>query len=669
MGAGAARVRWLPGAAWSLLLALLAAAGCGGSVAGGETAVGVAREDAVATGLAAQGIAAVQRDAAVTLLASGHSGEYVYHGMSRQSFWVDLSVRGGSSSKEVGIVWSADDWATTNRALASYEGTLPDGREQWGVDVPGFYSGYTHATPEVRFAAFVTFDGATSWSPLRNHVIYEPVSAERPVRLLASALRFTESGEAFLDVKARALNVEGAIVWARLTTDGWRTTVDLQAHPEGEEWVVRYPLLDEQSETVEFVLSLELDGQRAWDNNGGKNFSHRILPLLEGGAFQDGLSVAASGIRLYAGRVASSLPVTSVVAVIDGATRHELPLLSMFPYDADTTGFLASGEFRFVLPLAELADGLHTLALEASVGGRTRLLPPVQFAVAGTVTSRQSWSVAGPAGSAWDFEVGADGAAYVMRGRTVEKYAAFGDVAPTVEFQRPPFHNTAHDITLDAQGRVYGAFGDKQLVRWSPDGQLDASFGAGGVIKLDGLYDGKPLCYAKSLAATPLGLYVSDSCNVRVLRFDASGAFVASVGLLLPGIDSGISGDLFYDGARVWVGREMYGVTPMTFFLVRLDDTGAGPTVEQVLRVDASAGRPESFAVTATGFWMTDSTARTLHFVDLTGTRVATWSGGGRVAAPGALDIPKGLTLFPDGSVAVLSVATSRVERFALRAP
>ncbi|MCB9655293.1 MAG: hypothetical protein H6729_14320 [Deltaproteobacteria bacterium] len=667
-------------------LSVVAASGCGLS-SGDADDLGAAYDESVAASVESR-----LSQAPVRLIDSGHYGAYVYHGITRESFWVDLSVEGGASSKEVGIVWTADDWATSKRVLASYEGALPNGREQWGVDVRDFYTGY--GPVEVRFAAFATLDHVTSWSPFRNHTIYQPVSPERPLRRLDSALHLDANGEASLEVKARALNVEGAIVWARVTTDGWATWRDAMGQRDGEEWVVRCPVEGDAIETVDFALAFEADGKTFWDNNDRKNFVHRVLPIITDAGFGDIASIAASGIRLYRAHAASDLPITGVRVYVDGQLWKTLEPLEVGS-GYDSPGFFERGDIRVVLPLTDLSDGGHTLSLDVSVGDRSRHFDPVSFLVASDLFREESWAtnVANDS-TPWDIEVAPDGAVYLMRDYLVEKYDAFGDPEPSVVFELPPVNHTGRRITVDPEGRVYGIYPGQDLVRWLSDGTLDSSFGTGGLVKLDGAYEGTQICFPTSVAATSARIYVSDSCNSRVLSFDVDGRFVEAVKLGLVGEGLSISGNIVYEAGNLWVVRTAYRwrsraadegdagararLDAAETFLVRLTDANVsgggggsgqatGLTVEEVLEVDADVGAPQDFAVTAAGFWMVDGSSRTLHFVDRTGQRVSTWCGGGRIDLPGALDLPQGVGVLSDGSVAVLSVGTNRVERFASR--
>lgn len=51
------------------------------------------------------------------------------------NFWVDMAIENLGYNKDVTVVWTSNDWATWHETPAFYEGTLVDGREQWGADI------------------------------------------------------------------------------------------------------------------------------------------------------------------------------------------------------------------------------------------------------------------------------------------------------------------------------------------------------------------------------------------------------------------------------------------------------------------------------------------------------------------------------------------------------
>lgn len=601
------------------------------------------------------------RRAPVVLLSSGHFGKYVYHGISRESFWVDLAVRNDSATKEVGIVWSSDDWATSHTAPGVYEGALPDGREQWGIDVADFFSGYR--APEVRFAAFAKMNGQTHWSALRNHVIYQPVTVASPVRLLRSSVSLSGSDVPVLEGLVRALNVEGRRVFIRYSIDEWATSRDFEAALQGEEFAFSIPLPSSgDRDRVVFAVALEAEGRRFWDNNRDANFGHQLAPTLREARFQDDGSVPSSGLREYRASISCALPLSAAWVRLDGGPRIALAKVTEFPLG--NVGFSAEGTVLHLFAVAGLAKGAHSIQLEAAAGPFVRSFPPQRFQVDDGLNDLSTWDLSGD-DSVWDFKVGPQGETLVMTDHGVTKYATFG-ARTGQRFAAPPVTGTARRMAIDASGRVYTTHVWDQLVRWLPDGTIDQRFGAQGVLNLAAqTYDGTSLCSAADIEATPSGLYVVDSCNVRVLRLSEDGTFLSALDLRDSTGAYQVSTRTVWDGASLWVGRERHEAGRTQHQLLRIVETQGRPSVGQVINLDLAGSSLDAFQVTAAGVWVGDSNS--LHWLDLHGTRQATWTGAGAYAQPGALDLVQRVRVLSDGTVAVLSTGTNRIERFALK--
>lgn len=69
-----------------------------------------------------------------TWMAASWTGDFG-ETIEEHAIWVDFAAWNLSYEKDIGILWTDDGWATSHLAHAWYEGGLPDGREQWGVDI------------------------------------------------------------------------------------------------------------------------------------------------------------------------------------------------------------------------------------------------------------------------------------------------------------------------------------------------------------------------------------------------------------------------------------------------------------------------------------------------------------------------------------------------------
>jgi hypothetical protein len=96
----------------------------------------------------------------------------------RYSFWIDLDVRDDSSDKQVGIVWTTDDWETYRTTWGRFDAAVEGGYERWSVDESnGTYNNSSdpalrpNRPPTVEYAAFVVMNGKTYWDPRNSHLV------------------------------------------------------------------------------------------------------------------------------------------------------------------------------------------------------------------------------------------------------------------------------------------------------------------------------------------------------------------------------------------------------------------------------------------------------------------------------------------------------------------
>ena len=163
-------------------------------------------------------------------------------------------------------------------------------------------------------------------------------------------------------------------------------------------------------------------------------------------------------------------------------------------------------------------------------------------------------------------------------------------------------------------------------------------------------------------------LYVIDSCNSRVLRFSFDGVFEAEVDLSSSLVYTNVT-RTFDDGERLWVGVDLYADGVLQHQLVAISDVlDETPSVVSAIELSASVQNLDAFALLpAGGLWATTGWQE-LYRVDGAGEVEALWTGGGRLLTqPGAISIGGAVSVLADGSVAVLSVDTAKVERFFLQ--
>ncbi|MGZ4273209.1 MAG: hypothetical protein ACXVRP_05535, partial [Solirubrobacteraceae bacterium] len=185
--------------------------------------------------------------------------------------------------------------------------------------------------------------------------------------------------------------------------------------------------------------------------------------------------------------------------------------------------------------------------------------------------------------------------------------------------------------------------------------------GNAGELALQGDYAGTPLCYSSDVSADASGFIIVDSCNARVLRFGVDGAFVDALSLLdTVGLSFALRAERV--GGRLWVSGSTFD-NASHWQLVELTTPVGAPM--QLAAAHPVSGDVEFFAVATGGFWVTYGS--NLYRLGADGAQRATWTGigNGVNSLPGNLGIARRVVTLADGSVAVLSVEGSQIQRFA----
>ncbi len=605
------------------------------------------------------------REAAVEVLDGGYWTHVLgCSGICVQEYnvWLDIAVRNDAFHKRVGILWTNNDWASHQTAWAEYEEPLGDGYERWGVD---FSLGqYAYNRPhEVEYAVFATLGDVTHWDPRNNYYVFNAVTPEQPLRRLSSEVHFEPGVGGVLSGRVRVLDLAfEKSVTVRYSTDAWLSEQDVEAHwVEGDDWEFRVEGLGNETlpEQVQFALRYRVAGQEYWDNNGGQDYRHRMAPEFSSvGSWVD-LSRPVSGLLSLQGRFATDMPIEDVSARLD-------------------EGEWVAGE-RLAVSTLGLSDGSHRAEFRVRLRGGWETSGEIPFQVRNRLQPTSQWNPgqvdaegqllvdSARTSSAWSLATDASDRVYVLRDDVafspprVLRYAAYGDPAPELLYEPLPGNRRPQHITVDPQGRLYAvaSWHPAALCRFAPGGALDAGFGTAGCVDLERSVAGREVCNAGAVAADATQVFVLDTCNRRVLRFDAQGAEQGD--FVLDAADGSVPEALLLDDAGLWVLQRG------TLSLLAAPAAGA-LRLERRSPLAAEIANPHGLLRRGARFWTAPGLGSgSLLAFDEGGERAAEWFSDDWSVAGGQLgqfDLPQGIAGLSDGSVVVLGAEGASLARF-----
>jgi hypothetical protein len=189
------------------------------------------------------------------------------------SFWIDLAVSKGSGKfTEAGVVWTVDDWKTSQTTKAVFENGLDGGREKWGVDV--------NLPPQhvntIEYAAYIKVNGQTIWDAQNNHLIGN--FANRDIFLTRTETKQDTSGFWFEGgLKVKNIAPEKQIIVQFQRDQGAPERVAAR-YVSGNDWTFRIPLTPPRSTELRFKLEYVVAGKTLVDDNDGRLYTYQIGP-------------------------------------------------------------------------------------------------------------------------------------------------------------------------------------------------------------------------------------------------------------------------------------------------------------------------------------------------------------------------------------------------------
>jgi hypothetical protein len=268
----------------------------------------------------------------------------------------------------------------------------------------------------------------------------------------------------------------------------------------------------------------------------------------------------------------------------------------------------------------------------------------------------------------WAFASDASGHVYVGGTQGVRVYPSFGSTAAPTAFATAPMSGYISGVSLDSTGRVY-AIAAETIGRWLPSGAVDTTFGSSGALSFaSGTWGTEAFCYASDMVVSGTHLFVDDSCNARVLRLTLDGTFVDELDLASGATWANVQKTVVDASGDLWVLRTFEDSSnTMRQTLLHLSTPSTGSmTVKATITLDPEIPSIASFAIAASGEWVTDAFGN-LYFADPTGAPTATWLSGGAIPAlPDTLGVTNCLTISGAKGVSVMSTDTNRISQFEL---
>ncbi|KAJ3210251.1 hypothetical protein HDU67_005444 [Dinochytrium kinnereticum] len=591
---------------------------------------------------------------------------------------VTLAVRrfNATVKKDAGIRFTADGGLTFDEVAATFKEPLDRNYETWVATITrrNVFSGDEQAEYEV--SGFVSYNNQPRiFDPLGNYYIYKKndnlshVSRQKPtptqpVVLVSDSLGFDPvanqvmiKGYARTYSKNRAQDYIVGRMMVRWTFDDGETFFDSPATPQAgnNSWTWSIPVASTLSalpERVNFELLYKPFGSlTSFNLSPPLTPTRMILPRYEltvnGVTLTNGISDLgtgrATGIMNFTITTTTDLPLDPPQAKFD---------------DAPFTTFGIPENAAFTLDTSTLTNGVHTFTVRVPAAGGKEGGAALEISSQVTVGNRvkliERWLPKRPAGVGVEVDpsggFAADGEKvyFAWGSRGVARYARFGESGDPEVFYKTLDDTFSFD-TITAlslfDNKLYAlATETAKIMRWNADGNLDATFGKNGVLSLYGskLADNF-LCSAFDMTVVGGFVFVSDSCNNRVLKFTLEGSVIAELNLFAPVTYLTNDGtDLYVGTAAGFEDTRIRVIKPTTF---------TNPSTSTLLRGSRSLARlcvGKEYLVASEG-----SAVR--YFNRSSGASTTRWIGGGgwEKPLPGTVGNVKSVVALVDGNFAV----------------
>ncbi|KAJ3104403.1 hypothetical protein HDU97_009282 [Phlyctochytrium planicorne] len=606
-------------------------------------------------------------DADVHVVSTSHSERFIYgyngYVLSDWNVTVQLAVKDLAFKKVVGIRYTNDSWVSYSEAFAFFTSKIDSTYELWTLTIQRGAHSNQEPRPEYIVAGFASYDQAARvWDPRNDYYVYDRATQQQPALLLnglqgttvsfdADAKKVVLAGSVRTYAPSRATINKPGNVLVRWTVDNWKTFQDTPAMPKAFDlWDFKFPVANADltlSPNVQFAIQFKnSETSSFWLNNDSNNYAKNLQPTIYTNF--EKTPTFTGIVPLYLSTF-SDLNIGSFKVRVDGSEWKEF-----------TPGPYATG---YYVQTNLISNGKHNMDIVVSLKDGPEIFSVAYpFIVDNHISFKGQWTPKPPASlptealSSWT-ATARNGKVYFGFGAaSAARYSSFGSTdAPEVVYTaKSGNYDTAQKLAVDATSVYMLNRGNRVFKFDEKTGALDTAFASNGTLVVDStvVLDGKNICYPSDLTVVGENLFVSDSCNGRILKFTLSGKFVSArqyksdvLTLVISSTPSTLITTLY--SYPVLTIQE---TNPVDFSVISSNTYEIGGAVDSILKLSDG-----TYAVIFQG-------SNLIYLKD--GKTVASFRGMGSTLMPGSFSIGKALSVLDDDSIFLVSVEGASLQKF-----
>lgn len=201
-------------------------------------------------------------------------------------FDIVVDIASIKDSDKVGILWTSDNWATQNEALANKLSVSFNSQfDSWQVRLT-FNEPYYEIINNFQFAIYTDIGDRRVWDRFNNYRLEGNLAPGNPVKLVNSDVKFHTNEIEFIGF-VETFNFRNAsnkpTVAIRYTIDDWNTFKEEKAEFISDS-LFRFKLYIKEEikkiSVIRYAIKYTYQGKDFWDNNNNKNYLKVIMPFV-----------------------------------------------------------------------------------------------------------------------------------------------------------------------------------------------------------------------------------------------------------------------------------------------------------------------------------------------------------------------------------------------------